>query len=84
MLLLAGRARGLAALRVGPVGARRVKAVALGGAALMATQQEADCAAGQNLRVASFRRGVIAASILRVGDLFRIVPRDEDVVFSHL
>ena len=32
MLLLAGRARGLAALRVGPVGARRVKAVALGGA----------------------------------------------------
>ena len=30
------------------------------------------------------RRGVIAANTLRYGDLFRIVPRDEDVIFSHL
>ena len=67
MLLLASRARGLAALRVGPVGARRVKTgVALGGAALLATQQnEADCAAGQNLRVASCKSVLSSSSASR-------------------
>ena len=71
MLLLAGRARGLAALRVGPVGARRVKAVALGGAALMASQSEsADCAAGQNLRVASYN--VLSFEALRAGLLCEV------------
>ena len=76
MLLLAGRARGLAALRVGPVGARRVKAVALGGAALMATQQEADCAAGQNLRVASYN--VLSSKLCEPGYFIKCAKENLD------
>ena len=77
MLLLAGRARGLAALRVGPVGARRVKAVALGGAALMATQQkEADCAAGQNLRVASYN--VLSSKLCEPGYFVKCAKENLD------
>ena len=78
MLLLAGRARGLAALRVGPVGARRVKAVALGGAALMATtqQKEADCAAGQNLRVASYN--VLSSKLCEPGYFIKCAKENLD------
>ena len=78
MLLLAGRARGLAALRVGPVGARRVKAVALGGAALMATtqQKEADCAAGQNLRVASYN--VLSSKLCEPGYFVKCAKENLD------
>ena len=77
MLLLAGRARGLAALRVGPVGARRVKAVALGGAALMASQSEsADCAAGQNLRVASYN--VLSSKLCEPGYFVKCAKENLD------
>ena len=78
MLLLASRARGLAALRVGPVGARRVKTVvALGGAALMASQSEsADCAAGQNLRVASYN--VLSSKLCEPGYFIKCAKENLD------